>query len=81
MVVRKSGTLRGVETAGFVDAAEFERLKRSPSGIKRWIDGQLQGTSVTVVLVGQATCSSDWVRYEIDYRRKRPTRPQGRPQI
>lgn len=67
MVVRKSGKLRGIDTAGFVDAAEFERIKRTGNAaIKRWIDGQLRGTSVTVVLVGLDTCSSKWVRYEID---------------
>ncbi|MEM1349210.1 MAG: TIR domain-containing protein, partial [Myxococcota bacterium] len=31
----------------------------------RWIDSQLNGTSVTVVLVGALTCSSRWVKYEI----------------
>ena len=36
------------------------------AAIKAWIDGQLKGTSVTVVLVGAATCSSRWVKYEIE---------------
>ncbi len=66
MVVRNSWVTRGREAAGFVDAAEFESLKRQgDAAIQRWIDNQLIGTSVTVVLVGQLTCSSRWVKYEI----------------
>ncbi len=34
--------------------------------MKRWIDSQLKGTSVTVVLVGKNTCKSKWVKYEIE---------------
>ena len=67
MVVRNSWVTQGREAAGFVDAAAFEKLKRTgDQALKRWIDGQLSGTSVTVVLVGQATCSSRWVKYEIE---------------
>ncbi len=32
---------------------------------KRWIDAQLAGTSVAVVLVGADTASRPWVKYEI----------------
>ncbi len=67
MVVRNSWVTQGRQAAGFVDAADFEKLKqRGDTAIKAWIDGQLVGTSVTVVLVGAATCSSRWVKYEID---------------
>lgn len=66
MVVRKSNALRGVEAAGFVDSAEFEKIRRSgQAAIQGWIDRQLSNTSVTVVLVGAETCSSKWVDYEI----------------
>jgi hypothetical protein len=72
MVVRKSGALRGVDAAGFVDAAEFEKVERQgDSAIRRWIESQLLGTSVTVVLVGQYTCSSKWVRHEIEKSKDR----------
>ena len=55
MVVRNSWVVQGREAVGFVDAAAFENLKRQgDAAIKRWIDGQLNGTSVTVVLVGGA---------------------------
>src|SRR3989454_4857130 len=33
-------------------------------GVEDWIDDQLRGTSVTVVLVGKKTCDSKWVKYE-----------------
>ena len=54
MIVRNSWVVQGKEAAGFVDAANFEKLKKQGDpAIKRWIDDQLTGTSVTVVLVGQ----------------------------
>ena len=66
MVVRNSWVTQGKEAAGFIDAAAFEAIKRQgDQAIKRWIDNQLHGTSVTVVLVGLRTCSSRWVDYEI----------------
>ena len=53
--------------AGFVDAADFEAIKKQgDAAIQRWIDTQLKGTSVTVVLVGSKTCTSRWVKYEIE---------------
>lgn len=67
MVVRNSWVTQGKEAAGFIDAADFEKLKKQgDAAIKSWIDGQLKGTSVTAVLVGAATCNSRWVKYEIE---------------
>lgn len=67
MVVRNSWITQGTQAAGFIDAADFEKVKRQGDvAIQRWIDAQLNGTSVTVVLVGQNTCSSRWVKYEIE---------------
>lgn len=66
MVVRNSWVAQGKEAAGFVDKADFEKIKRQgDAAIKKWIDNQLNGTSVTVILVGQQTCNSRWVKYEI----------------
>ena len=66
MVVRNSWVAQGKEAAGFIDAADFEKVKRQgDTAIKNWIDNQLKGTSVTVVLVGERTCASRWVKYEI----------------
>ena len=67
MIVRNSWVTQGKEAAGFIDSAEFEKLKnQGDPAIKKWIDGQLEGTSVTVVLVGAKTCTSRWVKYEIE---------------
>lgn len=67
MVVRNSWVTQGTEAAGFIDAADFEKVKKNgDQAIKNWIDNQLKGTSVTVVLVGEKTCQSRWVKYEID---------------
>ena len=66
MVVRNSWVTQGREAAGFIDSADFEKLKRQgDAAIKAWIDRQLDGTSVTVILVGARTCTSRWVKYEI----------------
>lgn len=54
------------EAAGFVDSAAFEEVKKGgDAAIKRWIDAQLSGTSVTVVLIGSDTSSRDYVKYEL----------------
>jgi hypothetical protein len=67
MVVRNSWVTQGREAAGFIDAAAFESLKKNgDAAIKAWVDDQLDGTSVTVVLVGKGTCDSRWVKYEIE---------------
>jgi hypothetical protein len=67
MVVRNSWVTQGKDAAGFIDAVAFEALKKKGDpAIKNWIDNQLKGTSVTVVLVGKETCTSRWVKYEIE---------------
>lgn len=54
------------EAAGFIDAAEWEEVKQDgEDAIKRWIDEQMYGTSVTAVLIGNETAERDWVHYEI----------------
>lgn len=65
--VRNSWVTQEREVAGFVDAAEWEELQRqSDSAIERWIDDQINGTSVTVVLVGSETYDRKWIDYEIE---------------
>lgn len=66
-VVRNSWVTQDRKAAGFFDSAEWEEVKKkTDSEIKNWIDGQLNGCSVTVILVGSKTCSSKWVKYEIE---------------
>jgi hypothetical protein len=67
MVVRNSWVTAGREAAGFIDAAEFEKIaNQGDAAIKNWINAQLDRTTVTVVLVGSDTCVSKWVKYEIE---------------
>ena len=71
MIVRNCWVTQG-EDAGFVDAADFEEIKKGgDAAIKKWIREQLSGTSVTVVLVGSHTCSSKYVEYEIEQSEKK----------
>lgn len=66
MVVRNNWVTQGKEAAGFIDKAEFEKMKRQgDSAVHRWIDKQLEGTSVTVVLIGSETLNRPFVQYEI----------------
>lgn len=67
MNVRNSSVISGALKSGFIDKADFEVVeKQGDKAIQKWIDEQLTGTSVTVVLVGANTHKSKWVKYEID---------------
>ena len=66
-VVRNSGIVEGVAAAGFNDQSLWEETKkRGDAAIKKLIDGGLNGTSVTVVLIGAETASRKYVSYEIE---------------
>lgn len=72
MTVRNSNVIRGDVKAGFIDKADFEAVKKKgDEAIKNWINDQLEGTTVTAVLVGAETCNSRWVKYEIEQSIKR----------
>jgi len=65
--VRNSWVTKDREAAGFWDSAEWEKVKdKSDAEIRKWIDKQLEGTSVTVVLIGAETASRPYVKYEIE---------------
>lgn len=64
--VRNSWITKDRKTAGFIDSAEFEKIKRQGKrAVENWIDSQLNNTSVTVVLIGSETSTREYVRYEI----------------
>jgi hypothetical protein len=64
--VRNSWVTKDREAAGFTDSAAFEKVeKEGETAIKKWIDTQLSGTSVTVVLIGSQTNTRDYVKYEL----------------
>jgi hypothetical protein len=65
-VVRNSWVTQERQAAGFFDSAAWEEVKkRNDSAIEKWIDSQLSGTSVTVVLIGTGTYGRKWINYEI----------------
>ena len=65
-VVRNSWVTKEKEAAGFIDKVEFEKIKKKgDNSVKKWIDDQLKGTSVTVVLIGEETLDRPFVKYEI----------------
>jgi hypothetical protein len=50
----------------YLDAAKWEKLRRSgKQKVRDWIEAQLCGVSVTVVLIGQETADREYVLYEI----------------
>ena len=64
--VRSSWVVRAKgEAQPFYDAADFEEAKKRAGGIEKWIEDQLKGTSVTVVLFGAETYDREWVRHEV----------------
>jgi len=65
--VRNSWVTKGsYESAGFMDKADIEQVKRkTDKEIMKWIGDQIIGTSVTCVLIGSKTADSEWVKYEI----------------
>lgn len=65
-VVRNHNFLQGVEKAGYYDHSIWEESKKTNDlALKRLINAELEGTSVTAVLIGSDTYARRWVRYEI----------------
>lgn len=68
---RRVNVVRNAEVIGNLeksvhDRAEWEKVKRNgDDAVKRWIDSQLKGSSVTAVLVGKETGNRRWVKYEV----------------
>ena len=51
----------------FLDKADWEKIKKKgDQATKNWINDQLHGTSVTVVLIGAQTSERKWVKYEVE---------------
>lgn len=73
MVVRNRWVTQGGQSiSGIIDRADFETIKKQgDKAVHSWIDSQLQGTSVTVVLIGSETLNRSYVQYEICESMKR----------
>lgn len=55
-----------IEALFMIKPAGWESIKRQgDQAIHNWIENQLNGTSVTVVLIGSETSTRRWVKYEI----------------
>lgn len=64
-VVRLHRTTKD-NNSGYFDASIWETAKKTGElALKRLINGELQNTSVTAVLIGSETYNRRWVRYEI----------------
>ena len=62
--VRNIGVVEGNKPAADND---WETIKKGGEAkIKQWIDGQLDGRSCTVVLIGTDTAGRKWINYEIE---------------
>lgn len=71
-IVRNSWLTQDRKASGFFDTADWEEVKKkNDSAIEEWIDGQLKGTSVTVVLIGTDTSGKKWINYEITSSHKK----------
>ncbi|MHA1772701.1 MAG: TIR domain-containing protein [Candidatus Heimdallarchaeota archaeon] len=61
--VRNMGVVEGNRPASDND---WETIKKGgDTAIKKWIDGQLSGKSVAIVLIGEKTAGRKWIKYEI----------------
>jgi MTH538 TIR-like domain (DUF1863) len=71
-VVRNSWVTQDRKASGFFDSAEWEEVKKkTDTAIEAWIDGQLKGTSVTVMLIGADSAGKKWINYEITSSHKK----------
>lgn len=65
--IRSIPNVMSCAAAGFQDASLWEDAKRkSDAAIKRLIDTALEGTSVTVVCIGNKTAGRRYITYEIE---------------
>lgn len=66
-VVRKHWVVKpDREEAGYFDASIWEEAQKTNDlGLTRLINGALDNTSATCILVGSQTYARPWVRYEI----------------
>ena len=62
--VRNMGVIEGNASVSDNDWETITR--RGDNAIQNWIDGQLQGKSCTIVLIGANTAGRIWIKYEIE---------------
>lgn len=66
-IVRNSGAAESVSLAGFSDAQKWKEVfRQGDAAMKAHIERCLEGTSVTIVLIGAETATQSYVSYEIE---------------
>lgn len=55
-----------IDSSEPVSKNEWEQARRTPGGIKRWIDNEMMYKTCVVVLIGSETYRRPWVQYEIE---------------
>src|SRR5260370_16335379 len=66
-VVRNSGAIEGIAADGFQDASLWEETThKGEIAVQQLIDSGLEGTTVTVVLIGAETANRKYVSYEVE---------------
>ncbi|MCZ7579468.1 MAG: TIR domain-containing protein [Fimbriimonadaceae bacterium] len=66
-IIRNAPLTHSDTVKSFIDASLWEEAKRkSTDALKKLIMDALQGTSVTVVLIGSRTNDRPWVKYELE---------------
>jgi hypothetical protein len=64
--IRNSGTFSEGDSQPFLDKAEWEKIKKKGDNeIIKWINEQMDGTSVLILCIGSETNDRKWVRHEI----------------
>ncbi|KUJ71716.1 molecular chaperone Tir [Thiomicrospira sp. WB1] len=62
-LIRNIGALDGNPPTS---TADWEKIKQSETGIKRWIDNNMKYKRCLVVLIGEDTHQRKWINYEIE---------------
>jgi hypothetical protein len=63
--VRMANVVSGPDASGFYDHSEYAETRKGRETVRREILRHLDGTTVTVVLIGTHTAERDWVDVEI----------------
>ena len=70
--IRNSRLTKDWESNTFLDKASWESVKRKgDAAVMAWIDREISGTGVTIVLIGTHTSERRFVKYEIEQSYKR----------
>lgn len=62
--IRNMGVVEGNKPATDNDWEDVK--KNGTKGIQKWIDDQLKGKSVAIILIGENTAGRKWIKYEIE---------------